>query len=114
MDLKDEDHVDGGTLLELDQNRRGQESMTIDSKKHGSWKRRVRAYPAGPGKKNVQEKLTLKAGLGSKRDFQLRDEGEEAELDLQLGKKLKCGMDSVLLTESQVKVASQKWPQNDQ
>lgn len=114
MGLHGEDNVGGGTLLVLDQNRRGQESMTIDSKQHGSWKRRARANSAVSGKENAQGKLTHKDGSGSKRDFQLRDEGEEAEMELHFGKKLKSGMDCVLLTDSQVEEANQKWPQKDQ
>lgn len=112
--LQGKDNSGGGFLLELDQNRGGHKGMTVDSRNHGSWKRRARAIHVASGKENEQGMSTHNAGVGSKRVFQLRDEDEEAELDGTLGKKIKSGVSSLLPTDSQVEVASQKWPQFNQ
>lgn len=108
------DSLGRGILIELDQNRGGYEGMAMESRKLGLWKRRARANQTYSGKENEQRKTHKKTGLGSKWGFQLTDEGEEADEYLQSGKKPKGGAISLQLTETQVKVASQKWPQTDQ
>lgn len=68
--------------------------MYIESRKHGSWKRRAWANKVNSGKENEQGKAYNKVGLGNKRVFSLRDEVDEVDEALQNGKKQKGWADN--------------------
>lgn len=88
--------------------------MCIETRKYGSWKRRTKVNQVKSGKENVSGTKQIHAELGNKRGFALRDENDDVADEVQIRKKLKTKAERWHLTEIQVEVANQKWPQLDQ